>query len=518
MIGGLHRAWRLGYVEIAVLLLGLTAVLVAAPLNSDSASNLVVARRLLGGDRLYEDVMDFNPPLIFWLMTIPAAVGRAVDWSDARVVGLFVSAVAWTSAGFSIAVLAQTSASRLLRSSVIASFLAALVVLLVYQVGQREQIAAMLSLPYALLAARVASGQTSPTWLAVLCGLGAGLGMAIKPFFNAPWLAMEAVVFALRGHRRVLRPETGAAVLIQGVYAVAVWVADPAYFTHMVPLAMEWYGAYEAGRAALVTDIRFVGLAAAGLGAVAVPSWLPPGLAGACARVFGAGTLGWLGSYVAQGKGWSYHLLPAEAFALTALAALGVAIRSLAVGSRFERGLRRFGTAVAIGAVALAPLLADVTRRSLAGVLGPRQTRSDWFADMLSVVERRAGGEPVYVMSPSAWPAFPLVNLAGLSWPFPYQHLWPIPALYAGPDGASYRRPESQGRLEAEFFSSVVAGLVRTPPKLLIVERGSALQAMGGRPFDFTEYFSGSPEFSALFRRYDRIGFIEKWEIYERTR
>ena len=95
---------RLGYLEIAVLILGLTAVLLAAPLNSDSAYNIMVGRRLLDGERLYVHVMDFNPPLIFWLMTIPAAIGRAFDWSDARVVSLFVSAVMWISGGLAVVV------------------------------------------------------------------------------------------------------------------------------------------------------------------------------------------------------------------------------------------------------------------------------------------------------------------------------------------------------------------------------------------------------------------------------
>jgi hypothetical protein len=489
MSGGWHRVWRQEPVEIAVLLVGLTVVLLAAPLNSDSAANMVTARRLLGGERLYVDVMDFNPPLIFWLMTIPAFVARALDWSDARVVSLFVSVVAWTSGGLAVAVLARTpEASRLLRSSVIASFLAALVLLLVSQVGQREQLAAMLSLPYALLAARAASGQTSPTRLGVVCGLLAGLGMAIKPFFAAPWLAMEAVVFTLRGGRSMLRPEVAAAALMQCLYVVTVGVADTAYFTRMVPLAMEWYGAFDADRAALVTEGRFIVLAVIGMGAIAVPYWLPRGLAGVCTRVFGAGTLGWLVSYIAQSKGWSYHLLPAEAFAVAALAALGVAMQGLATGWRLERRVRQLGAALAVGAVAFSGLLSDVTRRSVAGVVsGPSPVRRDWFTEMLAVVERHAGREPVYVMSTSTWPAFPLVNLARLPWPFPYQHLWPIPALYA--DGAAYRGPESQGPLEAEFFSDVVAGLVRVPPKLLIVERGSDLQAMGGRPFDFLEYF-----------------------------
>ena len=517
MSAGWRGMWRRGYVEIAVLLLGLTAVLLAAPLNSDSAYNIVVARRLLEGDRLYVNVMDFNPPLIFWMMTIPAVVGRAFDWSDARVVSLFVSAVVWISGGLAVAVLARTpEAARLLRSSTIASFLAALVLLLVYQVGQREQLAALLSLPYALLAARAASGQASPARLGVWCGLLAGVGMAIKPFFAAPWLAMEAVVFALRGRRGLLRSEVGAAMLMQCVYVATVWVVDTPYFTRMVPLAMEWYGAYDADRAALVTELRFVVLAAIGAGAIAVPHWLPRGFAGVCAQVFGAATLGWLASYIAQGKGWSYHLLPAEAFALTAFAALGVAMQGLATEARFQRSVRRLGAAVAVGAVAASPALSDATRQSVARILRPRPVHQDWFAEMLAVTERHAGGEPVYVMSTSAWPAFPLVNLARLRWPYPYQLLWPIPALYAGADDRPYRSPEQHDELEAEFFSSVVGGLVRVPPKLLIVERGAGLQAMRGRPFDFVEYFSGSPEFRALFQRYHRLALIEKWGIYER--
>lgn len=516
MSGGWGERWQRGYLEIVVLFLGLTAVLLATPLNSDSAYNIVVARRLLEGDRLYVNVMDFNPPLIFWLMTIPAAVGRALDWTDARVVSLFVSAVVWISGGLAIAVLRQTpEASRLLRSSIIASLLAALALLMIYQVGQREQLAAMMSLPYALLAARAASEQASTPRLAVWSGLLAGVGMAIKPFFAAPVLAMEAVVVALQGPRAVIRPEVAAAVLVQCLYVATVWIVDTPYFTRMVPLAMEWYGAYEADRAALVTEVRFIVLAAIGIGALAVPHWLPRGFAGVCARIFGAATLGWLASYLAQGKGWAYHLLPAEAFALTALAALGVATQGIAAATRFDRSVRRFGAAVAVGAVAVSPFLDGSTRMAMARIGGPSPV-PPWFQEMLAVVERQAGSEPVFVMSTSAWPAFPLVNLARLRWPYPYQLLWPIPSLYAGSDGGLYRRPGQQAALEAEFFSSVVGGLVRVPPKLLIVERGAALQAMRGRPFDFVEYFSGSPEFRTLFQRYRRLTVIEKWEVYER--
>jgi hypothetical protein len=91
--------------------------------------------------------------------------------------------------------------------------------------------------------------------------------------------------------------------------------------------------------------------------------------------------------------------------------------------------------------------------------------------------------------------------------------LWPLPALYR--DGAPYRNLESQGSLERQFFDTVVDDLAHRPPRLLIVERGERMQAMNGRAFDFIAYFSASPAFDGLFRRYRRIGRIDQWEFYE---
>ena len=38
------------------------------------------------------------------------------------------------------------------------------------------------------------------------------------------------------------------------------------------------------------------------------------------------------------------------------------------------------------------------------------------------------------------------------------------------------------------------------------------------RPFDFIEYFSGSPDFVELMRGYRPVGYVGSWELYERAR
>ena len=50
---------------------------VRSPLRDDVAWLLYVAGQWLGGQRLYVDLIEVNPPLIVWISALPAAVA---DW------------------------------------------------------------------------------------------------------------------------------------------------------------------------------------------------------------------------------------------------------------------------------------------------------------------------------------------------------------------------------------------------------------------------------------------------------
>jgi len=321
----------------------------------------------------------------------------------------------------------------------------------------------------------------------------------------------------MQGRRALVRPEVVAAAVTQGVYAAAVLAFTTEYITDVVPLVGSWYGAYETGRFSIMTSSRVLLLTAIGLAGIAVPAWLPRGMAPACARVFAASTLGWVVVFVGQGKGWLYQLLPGEVSAAAVLAALGVSVWESARGWRIRRTWLLAAPIAAVGVVALAGARTSAVAgfaREVRGLFAA-PAAPDWFVAMVGTIQQRAPGQPVYVMSTSVWPAFPLVNVARAPWPYHYHFLWPIPSLYAGPGGAAYRTPERQDAKERAFFDTVVGDLTRVPPKLLFVEHGAALQGMAGRPFDFVEYFSGSREFRTLFQRYRRLDDIGKWATYE---
>src|SRR5271170_4251461 len=64
-----------GAVALAIpCLWGLTYLL--PPLNGDVAAILDFAVRMVDGERLYVDLVDVNPPLIFWLNLAPAWIAE----------------------------------------------------------------------------------------------------------------------------------------------------------------------------------------------------------------------------------------------------------------------------------------------------------------------------------------------------------------------------------------------------------------------------------------------------------
>src|SRR5690349_13483483 len=79
---------------VAAVLAGLAFALAAtalaiSSLNPDTGYAMVVGRRLLGGERLYVDMVETNPPLFYWLMALPSLAGRLLHMPDDRMVGLF---------------------------------------------------------------------------------------------------------------------------------------------------------------------------------------------------------------------------------------------------------------------------------------------------------------------------------------------------------------------------------------------------------------------------------------------
>jgi hypothetical protein len=509
-----HRSlWTAAPPEILLLAIVAGAVALASPLNPDTGYALIVGRRLIGGDRLYVDMFETNPPLWYWMFAGAAWIGRMTFFTDQRLVGGLVALIAAVSTMCGAAALGS-AASRMTRFVIVFAFLAAVIEPFAAWSGQREQMAALLVLPYLLVAVRRACGD-EPAWgFALLIGILAGCGLAMKPFFLAAWAGCE-LAFALETRRVALRPELVTVALLQAVFALTVVALTPQYLTHIVPMARRFYGAYGRSYRSIVRETACWGVLVAACGSIFLPRGSRQPIIVA-ARIAAATTAGWLLAYVVQGKGWYYQLMPA--LATGAFAVMLTTIGAVLPWRLGGRARLRAAAAIVLslaGGLAIGRTIRPGSAHFVRYLTAEPSGSVREFADFLG---QRAPGEPVFFMSTGMWPAFPAVNIAGARWPYHYHFLWPIPELYAtAPRGnIRYRVPGEQSPAEREFFDTVVNDLLRTPPRVLVVANSPDQQAMRGRQFEFVRYFSGSPQFVALLATYHRAD-ADGWVIYERA-
>jgi hypothetical protein len=231
------------------LALALTAVIIAVRMtgtvDSDVAWQLWIAQRIHAGADLYRDIIETNPPLWFW-MALP--VDRAATFLHVRPEPVLVAAM-----GLLVA-LSLAATERLIchinpkRRTLLLGFGAlALAAMPWAHVGQREHIVLIGTIPYAALIAARREGRRVPAGLAILVGVGAALGFALKQYFLLAPAALELWLLAsLRGRWRAVRPETVAIVGVGLGYAAALVAFERDFLTTVVPLIGLAYGVFGA--------------------------------------------------------------------------------------------------------------------------------------------------------------------------------------------------------------------------------------------------------------------------------
>ncbi|MBN8903650.1 MAG: hypothetical protein J0H57_21710, partial [Rhodospirillales bacterium] len=220
-----------------------------SPLKDDIAWLLYVARRWMMGRELYVDVVEVNPPLIVWISAIPLKLAAWIGVETQFVaMPFFVAAVlgcAWWTAGL----LRAMGGMFTDRVPVFAAIGTVLLVVPAGDLGQREHLLVAAMLPYLVLFARSLDGAKPALRDAILSGVLAGLGCALKPRYAGVFVVLEAL--ALTRGLRPWRAMPLAAGTTMALYAGLVVLLCPAYVRRAVPLAVALYGA---------TDVPFLHL------------------------------------------------------------------------------------------------------------------------------------------------------------------------------------------------------------------------------------------------------------------
>lgn len=499
-----------GLLRMASLVPAAAFLLVALfpPLNHDVAAVLNFAERMLAGERLYADLIDVNPPLIFLLNLLPAAIGAwtplgAVTALLACLLGLCALA-AWMTLRLARLAAPPVEAACLGLAVPLATLAAG------YDFGQREHLMAVAALPYLFLSARRMEGLPTGLGLTLGAALLAATGFALKPHFLAVPGLVEALVLLYRGPRRLLRdPVPWVMAGFWLAYLASLPLLFPDYLGEVVPLVWDYYldlGSFAWWQVILTERLGTALMLLLPLSVVATRRG-----AGALPKVLAAAALGAAVAAVVQHKGWSYHALPVRL--LAGLLAVVLAARWL------DRALS------APLAVRAAPALAAVAAFGLgihgfAGAEAPwREITWSWSrgGEVTALLKREAYGERLLVLSPDIFPVFPALNYARAQSTLRTMNLWLLQGVYhdCPADGSRYRESWAMPRAEFFVYRTVAEDFSRAPPAAILVSTRPGIPACG-KAFDVLEYFSRHPLFAETLRRYRLAAEVEGYRLLRR--
>jgi hypothetical protein len=514
-----------------LLLLFATAAIVPvvlAPLTPEVASTLAVSRRLLEGAHLYRDIIDYAPPLIFVLGLPIEAAARATGWQESYLVAGALIALC----GIALWLMRRILQPEGLAVTTLAGAAAMMLATAARDLGQAEHLVVIMLAPYALWCARLADTDSDdprvPRAIRIAIGLLACLSVALKPIDLIACAVLLAYVAVSRRRLRILLSAEHLIVAIGvAVYAVAVVIFTPDYARVVLPMAwLQWLHGGD-GAWQMVGDWMVWSIGASSLALAILAPWLTRGrgwatLVRACALT----SVAMFVTFVVQRDAGSAQFLPVRAFNFLAiwLAAAGF------VASMMERRTSRPAlletlalagrtgvvTAAVVPALLVCSMIAEVHYVDYANTQAG--LRSPFVEPLIDLVHQRAAGKPIFVLSSSVGPAFPLVNLSEATWPYRFKSLSFVSIYYKdldNPATAVYRPPQAQSAAERAFFDEVVGELTRRPPALLIVDVTRLKQGFGLTYFDFLTYYRQSPEFGVLLRHYRLIEWKKNFQVFE---
>jgi len=463
-------------------------------LSHDISWYLISTGWWLDGVEIYADILELNPPLAFYLTAIPVWASRVTELAPMAAYKGFVLVLAAGSLILSQRLLGRDA--QLLpaqRRLVLAVAAVGLLLLPIRDFGQRDHLFAILFLPFLVMNLL---SRSAPGPLRAGVAVWATFGVALKHYFLLLPLAIAVYqVIAARSLRPVLRVEYLVMATMLVLYVLASAILHPAYFDSVVPLTMQVYGAFDVSMLATVWRGWFVIVLLLVALALLMMNRARPGSNAVVVLTAAAA----VAAYLIQSKGWTYHLIPANLFAMMAVTWTAMTLSQT----------RKHWWPTGVAAVAVILLLVPEMRYG---------SYKSLFAKAVEPYFTCAPGERSFqIFSSTVSSGFPLANHAKAIPANRAPTLWLFP-------GASYRLSLTEDPAEQAIYRAtledararVLKDFFRVAPQLVIVDESPKKKYFNGAPFDYLAYFSEDESFARAWRSYTLQGHVGPFAIYSR--
>ena len=318
-------------------------------IGHDQALHYQMGLLLLEGKVPFVDMYDSNPPLIYYIDTIPGVAARIFHIHPILSFQLFICLLCGASCAAVFWLTVRFARRRyVIPMLVMTSFYALFNLLLGIDFGQREHICILAYVPFLIFRWLRWSNTKLSNRLSVTLGIVAGLGICLKHYFLLVAFAVELYwLCKYKQPKKLLAPECVSAFMVGVVYLLHFLVVPAemrdGYFKYMVPIYTYGYSFWDTTLIFLFDSFSnravFLTLPPVCMAAVALArrhTLLIPLI------VY---TMAGLAIFAIQYKGWLYHAFPCmSGIVLTGGLAVGVLLIS---SNRARSGPRNLAVVLA---------------------------------------------------------------------------------------------------------------------------------------------------------------------------
>ena len=479
---------------------------VFTPFNHDEAYFMEGAGRLLDGGRFGADIIDINPPHVWWISVAPVWLARQIGVRTDIAATIFTALMAVISLVACDHLIEASSPVGLTRRALLP--IAATLVLFVpaYDFGQREHWALLLTLPYVVARSRRIAGATISCTAGFAVGFAACLGFCIKPYFLLVPISLE--IWLLARTQRVfvwVSPETIAMVITGFAYFALILIYAPSYLAHEVPNAQLGYWAFQSTPTDVVCTGLLLLVPAAALAVVGYSTRCKGERIPALAQGFAVAGTGYFAAAVLQLKPWSYHFLPSVVFFDLSVVIL------LLIGTPRE-GMKaiRFGAFAVLIIMGVFPSAAEAVRSFEGSGTTAR-------VDQLAAVFRANPGPnrtvSGFITSPRD--VFPAVIASEMKWAVPFCCDYLIAAAVRADEAPAAKRTAIWAAGLDQAKLAVSAAQIQQPG-VIVIDAGNNKLGFNDQKFSYVDWLEAHTSFASILAHYREINPIGPFRVFVR--
>jgi len=477
---------------------------------------LHAANQVLAGGKYGADIFEPNPPMILYLYFPACLFAKWTAISIITAVRLYIILLAIISLSLCFFFLKKLikPQDKVLRYFLFYTLVFGMLFLPYFAFAQREHILIIFMLPYLLSAALALENKPVHPGIAVLIGVMAGLGFALKPFFLVtPCLVEFYFIIKQRRLFAWVRIESFVIIGVLILYLASIFLWQPDYIKVVLPFVFRYY--FPAAAAPWVQIILFPALLFCMAVMLSYLVYCKQDRYSSLGWIIELALLGMIVAFLIARTPWYYHIIPAFILSLVLVAYFfGQTVSFMMQKSPRLHFFSGDSIVLVVSIIIVLALPASYCYTVMKYIHQFQDKEPTHY--VADYINKRSGPHSIACFGLGTSDCFPLVyNVHGQyaeRFPALWWYLWTRKLEKDSPNPANL----TQVIKDKDFFVTRFADdLNRYKAHWVIIDM-QRFQQVEARQFDVIGYFLENKKFQSAWQHYRYLTTIKSIKLYER--